>query len=638
MFPCRHDKTPHTPNGVLDATTDPEKIRAWWTRWPGANVATDVGGAGMMVLDLDPGHDMKELEKNAGPIPNTRLRARTPRQGEHLYFLLPSDELVSPSSSKVAPHVDVRSFHSYVLLPPSETKDGAYTWEADGEAAHRTDEMVRVANLAREKHRDRNTWTIEPDLRENVALATAWLQVDARPAIEGTGGDLTTYSTAAMCKSYGLSEGTALELMWEHWWPRCDPPWLDEEGYAYLAVKVANGYSYNTSPPGNVTPAYKVAGRGFSPLEEDAGDGTQVTTGRFRFVDREGMEAIKPPDWLVPDALPEDAYAMLVGASGTYKTFIALDMALTVATGGGALVAGEWRGLWRPPRHPGPVLFAAGEGRSSIRKRVAAWEAHHLGGARARDFMLADPVPHVTASDVEDFIEGALRYYEGYSLVVLDTVARAMQGVNTSADEHATAFTRLCDVLRHRLGCTVLALHHTGHEAQDRARGSSAFLGDPDTILVAERVEDRLTRLSMPKQKDAEAWEKPQWCKMELVALGEGQDSLVATKGRPSTAARRGAEGEASAHLVDAFLLDVLRSSPLRKYSNRELSVMLAGHTMTDEDGTESVLGLGAEAIRRNRLPAVAQAGSGHRCQVFHDPLSNTWRYCPTAAQAFGPL
>ncbi len=178
IFPARADKTPLTPAGVLDATTDERRITEWWTKHPDANIALDVGGAGMMVLDLDPGHDMKELEDAIGPLPETALRARTPRGGEHLYFALDEGEAVSPSASNLAPHVDVRSFHSYVLLAPSRTGDGSYTWQSHGKPAHRTDRMVEVANSARRKHADRDRWLIAPDLPENVERATQWLKSD----------------------------------------------------------------------------------------------------------------------------------------------------------------------------------------------------------------------------------------------------------------------------------------------------------------------------------------------------------------------------------------------------------------------------------------------------------------------------
>ena len=151
IFPAKIDKTPWTRQGVLDATTDARQIEGWWKRWPDANVALDVGGAGMVVLDLDPGHDLRELEDAVGSLPDTLLRARTPRGGTHLYYALAEGEVVAASASKLAPHVDVRSFHSYVLLPPSRTKDGTYTWESQGKPAHRTDEMGKVRGGNRPK-------------------------------------------------------------------------------------------------------------------------------------------------------------------------------------------------------------------------------------------------------------------------------------------------------------------------------------------------------------------------------------------------------------------------------------------------------------------------------------------------------
>ena len=138
-----------------------------------------------MVLDLDPGHDKKELDKAVGGLPKTALRASTPRGGEHLYYELYEDEKVSASASKITPHVDVRSFHSYVLLPPSRTKDGVYEWIEQGKPAYRTDEMLRVANIRKEKHEDRDNWLIEPDQEENINAAIDWLKNEAEIATMG---------------------------------------------------------------------------------------------------------------------------------------------------------------------------------------------------------------------------------------------------------------------------------------------------------------------------------------------------------------------------------------------------------------------------------------------------------------------
>ncbi len=41
-------------HGYLSATTDPEQIRAWWSKWPEANIAIPTGlPSGIISLDMD---------------------------------------------------------------------------------------------------------------------------------------------------------------------------------------------------------------------------------------------------------------------------------------------------------------------------------------------------------------------------------------------------------------------------------------------------------------------------------------------------------------------------------------------------------------------------------------------------------
>ena len=46
VFPCRNTgpaaKSPMTRNGHLDATMDPDVIKAWWQRWPYAMIGAAV--------------------------------------------------------------------------------------------------------------------------------------------------------------------------------------------------------------------------------------------------------------------------------------------------------------------------------------------------------------------------------------------------------------------------------------------------------------------------------------------------------------------------------------------------------------------------------------------------------------------
>lgn len=635
IFPVRADKTPYTRNGVVDATTDLAQIRRWWGTWPGANIGLDVGGAGLMVLDLDPGHDLKELDRNVGGLPPTQLRQRTPRGGEHLFYALDPGEIVSPSASKVAPRVDVRSFHSYVLLSPSRTGDGAYTWEGEGKPAHRTDEMVRVANSHREKHEDRDTWLIEPDLDENIAAAIEWLKGPAKIAIEGRGGDDCAYRTAAMCKSFGLSEETALELMWEHWNPRCVPPWSADE-YDHLETKVRNGYSYNTSPPGNVTPAYRVARSAalFKPVAVDPDlPGIERKAGKFRFVDRDRLDTIKPPEWLIPDLLPEGASAIMFGARGSFKTFAALDMALTVATGGGA-DTWPWDGIW-PQASRGAVLYNAGEGRSQFSKRVRAWEATHYAGAKVQNFVLSDPVPLVNMGSEEwgAFVDGALALQPaGYKLVVIDTIGRSMAGLNENAQEHASKYTMLAEFLQKELGCTVLGLGHTGHEkGAGHMRGSSVFGADVDTELYLSReAKEYMIGLSMTKQKDAPEWEKSRFIKLREHTFPDKSTSLVAIKPPPdeekravSNPAVAAAQEKMIAGLLDKLVMEVLASNKARSFTTKDLADHLI--SLTDESGGLRIR-VGARTLQTHNLPALRE-NENARSRRCYDPGRKAWRY-----------
>lgn len=607
IFPCRTDKTPHTMHGVLDATTDKRQIEEWWDRWPGANIGLDVGGAGMMVLDLDPGHDLEELERNTNGLPDTQLIASTPRGGKHLYFALDEKEIVSPSTSKMANHVDVRSFNSYVLLAPSVTKDGTYTWEGEGKPAFRTDEMVRLANTYREKHDDRDTWLIEPDMPENIEAAIRWLRNDARIAIEGLGGDHTAYATAAHMKSFGISEATALELIWEHWNPRCLPPWSADE-FDHMERKVRNAYSYNTSPPGNITEAYRVAARAslFKPVVSAVrGEGIQASAGRFKFYDREALASIKPPEWLLPGVLPEASYAILFGSPGTFKTFIALDIALSLATG--FPLAPVW-GV--DAGKAGPILFAAGEGNAGMERRVRAWERVHYDDCRVgRDFYLGAPVPRINDTEIDQFIDGALSISPaGYKLVVIDTIGRAMQGANENSQEYASMFTHMVEVIQAELGCTVLALHHTGHGDGSRERGSTVFGADADTRLKLDRKDkDYMVTLEVVKQKDA-AEGDPVSIGLREIDLGDGVKSLCAVKpdlsqvvSRDTKSGSEEALDQSFMQVLDKAVEDTLsRAGRTTDFSTKDLAEILAAEHEAIEVSSKTLQNKWLVALRED--------------------------------------
>lgn len=211
----------------------------------------------------------------------------------------------------------------------------------------------------------------------------------------------------------------------------------------------------------------------------------------------------KPTEWLIDGWLVKDTLAGLVAPSGACKSFLAIDWACRVATGT------DW--FARQVR-PGAVFYLAGEGRTGLRKRIAAWEKHFGVDIIGAPLYLADSLPFLcddlTTAGVVEAIEKVAEFvfFESGAepaLIVIDTVARAMAGANENSSEDMGQFIRSLDRIRTRWGCTVLTIHHTGlaSEAQDRARGSSAYRaaldsemvikpGDPDMIVKATKCKD----------------------------------------------------------------------------------------------------------------------------------------------------
>ena len=130
-------KHPRTPRGLHDATRDPATLRAWWRRWPQANLGVRTGaapdGAGLVVLDVDPAHggeaSLAGLVEVHGPLPAT-LGVATGGGGRHLYFAHPGGT-VANSAGRLGAGLDVRGDGGYVVVPPSRHPSGArYRWRA----------------------------------------------------------------------------------------------------------------------------------------------------------------------------------------------------------------------------------------------------------------------------------------------------------------------------------------------------------------------------------------------------------------------------------------------------------------------------------------------------------------------------
>jgi hypothetical protein len=129
VFPCAPGgKVPVTRRGFLDASTDPERIAAWWKSGPDRNVAIATGAPGPDVVDVDQhgeagsGFAAWNRARRAGLVTGPRAIVRTPGGGMHAYFAGTDQR----SGKLTGQHLDFRARGGYIIAPPSAVAGRRY--------------------------------------------------------------------------------------------------------------------------------------------------------------------------------------------------------------------------------------------------------------------------------------------------------------------------------------------------------------------------------------------------------------------------------------------------------------------------------------------------------------------------------
>jgi len=209
-------KHPRTIHGVTSATTRPNVLRAWWARWPEANIGIATGGR-VVVLDVD--GDAGRAAVARRPMPATPV-VETGRGWHHYYAT--SHEL--PSRIALLPGVDVRGRGGYVVAPPS-------LHAAGHQYACLVSLPLDEAPLAPAPE-----WLIKlVDAAPVPRSSTQWRSVISLGAGEGA-RNATIASLAGRLLRSGVDDMVALELLLAWNEARCRPPL----GYAEVERTVAS--------------------------------------------------------------------------------------------------------------------------------------------------------------------------------------------------------------------------------------------------------------------------------------------------------------------------------------------------------------------------------------------------------------
>ena len=231
------------------------------------------------------------------------------------------------------------------------------------------------------------------------------------------------------------------------------------------------------------------------------------------------LHATPPPSWRVEGYLPQRGFGILFGPSGTFKSFIALDMALSVAHGI------PWRGR---NVTQGPVLYIAAEGTYGIANRVLVWIEHRGKDAPCAGFWLAPVAGNLLDPKFVAYVIDRLSALpEKPVLVVADTLARSFGGGDENSTKDMNTFVLSCDKIAAALDCFVLAIHHSGKDSDRGARGSSVLRAAADVeIKVTRDNGDMVATISVTKQKDAEETQ-PQSVRLIPVEIAHPQTGEI---------------------------------------------------------------------------------------------------------------
>ncbi|WP_374254149.1 AAA family ATPase [Xanthobacter sp.] len=206
----------------------------------------------------------------------------------------------------------------------------------------------------------------------------------------------------------------------------------------------------------------------------------------------DGDASASPPPMLVKKLVPLTGIAFLGGQSGAGKTFVAVDLAVALASGS------TFFGC--PVQERVGVVILAGEGGDTLASRVLAARM-----ARGMDWRL--PIAWMDVPDLNDkqsmaatvdALRGADQAFRDkhgvrLGLVVIDTMAASFSMKDENDNAEASAIIRSMKGIAKALSVAVMPVHHYGKGVETGLRGASAWQAGADAVLSVQADRDQIT-------------------------------------------------------------------------------------------------------------------------------------------------
>jgi hypothetical protein len=241
----------------------------------------------------------------------------------------------------------------------------------------------------------------------------------------------------------------------------------------------------------------------------------RLERGPFAVLTYDEIQARPEPEWLIKGILPEGELNVIFGASGSGKSFVALDFAAHIARGA------PWRGR-RVKK--GKTVIVAAEGGGGYAKRTRAYAKYHgLTAAEMADIGIVLAAPNFLEQDDIAEVIGEIRKFGDVSSVFIDTLAQVTPGANENASEDMGRALSNLKLLHRALKTTVNVVHHAGKDLSKGSRGWSGIKGAAESQIEVLRHEDNSREIFVEKMKDGEDGMRLPF-KLEVVDLGTDRD------------------------------------------------------------------------------------------------------------------
>lgn len=423
-----------------------KEVRMWFERWPNINIALVTGRiSDMVVIDIDPRHGGNR--DDVFQQLHTGVEVASGGGGSHLYYVYPSQFPQVFNRAGIKQGVDVRGDGGYVLLPPSRHSSGAiYQWTSDGIPGDLPDSVVRSIN----GEDSEGTGNRHGD-GKNPYWVSRLLETGA-PA--GQRND-----SCARLAGYFAKVGTPADItitVLNNWNEKNEEPLSNND------IRVTVDSVYRTKD--------RKSGRFSTPDTESHSDRPLFDLVKFNdYIIEHGTSEIK---WAVDGWLPEKTIAFMVAAPETYKTWLLLDLAVSLASGQ------DFLGMY-PVRKAGPVIVVQQEdfhGQMAERAALIAsskYQAHN--GKTSKKFSV--PIP----KDIPVYLHPN-RELKFHDVAVMDKLEEHIAELRPKAvlidplysagstDEYMTKTVEhmwRIKELRDKYGCSFVLAHHTKKLSED---------------------------------------------------------------------------------------------------------------------------------------------------------------------------